>query len=131
MLELKKVLSPEFELNTVTNTILSGSEKVFQTATVRELLWDGVAAIDCRGTESPSEGKVICSLLKPHLPVMIAEHEPGLYKMAYLRHVSSTHMHLCSLRTQQQVRMQLTTIYAKLFRIASTETTWCLIFATK
>jgi hypothetical protein len=68
--------------------IIPGSDSVFQTATVRDLLWDGVTVVDCTGDDLSSEAQMICGMIKPYLPVMVSEQEPGIFKMAFLRYVS-------------------------------------------
>jgi hypothetical protein len=82
-------------MDTVMTEIFHGSEKVFHTATVRDLTWQGVTVVNCTAAYQMSfEAKMVCDMLKPQLPAMVTEHEPGIYKMAYFRHVSSSQIYL-------------------------------------
>jgi len=65
------------------------SEKIFHTARVGDLTFRGVNVVNCTVIDQmSSEGQMVCGALKSLLPAVVAEHEPGLYKMAYFRHVS-------------------------------------------
>jgi len=69
--------------------IFHGSDKIFHTATVGDLTFRGVNVVNCSVIDHlSSEGQMVCGALKSLLPATVAEHEPGIYKMAYFRHVS-------------------------------------------
>jgi hypothetical protein len=56
---------------------------------VGDLIWRGVKAVNCTVPEQMSpNSQMVCGSLKSLLPAMVAEHEPGIFKMAYFRHVS-------------------------------------------
>jgi hypothetical protein len=90
---VKRNFGPDFSVNSILREIFPGSESIFRTTTVRKLLWDGVTVVNCTGDQLSSEAKMICGILKPHLPAVVSEHEPGIFKMAYLRNVSIVYLH--------------------------------------
>jgi hypothetical protein len=81
-------------MNSLLTEVFPSSDKIFQTVTVRKLLWDGVTVVNCAGDQLSPDASMICSVLKPELPVYVTEHEPGIFKLAYLRHVSLVCLHL-------------------------------------
>jgi hypothetical protein len=75
-------------LDDVLKEIFIGWDKIFHTATVKELFWDGLTVVNCTPREMSDEAKMACDMIKPRLPVTVAEHEPGVFKLAYFRYVS-------------------------------------------
>lgn len=77
-------------MDDVLKEIFIGWDNIFQTATVKKLLWDGVTVVNCTPREMSFEAKMACNMIKPRLPVTIAEHEPGIFKLAYFRHKNNS-----------------------------------------
>lgn len=73
----------------IVQELFTPSDTVFLTGTVREVLWDGLEVINCNGGKS-SMAETVCGMVKPNLPVMVSEHEPGVFKVALFRHKNNT-----------------------------------------
>jgi hypothetical protein len=86
--KIKKTVGSGLPMEAIMKEIFIGSDSIFQTATVKKLLWDGLTVVNCTAKEMSFEAKMACDMLKPRLPVTIAEYEPGIFKLAFLRHVS-------------------------------------------
>ena len=90
-------------LDDILKEIFHGSEKVFHTATVGDLIWGGIKLVSCTETNKmSSEASMVCGMLNSLLPPMVTEHEPGVFKMAYFRHVSGSRLYFSSLRSQKK-----------------------------
>ncbi|KAJ4443736.1 hypothetical protein ANN_05514, partial [Periplaneta americana] len=73
----------------IVQELFTPSDTIFLTGTVREVLWDGLEVINCNGGKS-SMAETVCGMVKPNLPVMVSEHEPGVFKAALFRHKNNT-----------------------------------------
>ena len=104
VLKVDRIAGSSLKIGSILKEIFYGSEKVFHTARVRDLLWQGVTVVNCTVTDQMSlEAKMVCGVLKPQLPLMVTEHEPGIFKMAYFRHVSYSQIYLSTLMFRQLV----------------------------
>ncbi|PNF15089.1 hypothetical protein B7P43_G15994, partial [Cryptotermes secundus] len=70
--------------------IFIGWNNIFQTATVKKLLWDGLTVVNCTAKAMSDTASMACEMLKPRLPVTIAEYEPGIFKLAFFRHKNNS-----------------------------------------
>ncbi|KDR19824.1 Lysosome membrane protein 2 [Zootermopsis nevadensis] len=89
-LNVRRNFGPDLSMDPFLKEISPVSESIFLTATVRKLFWDGVTVINCTGDKLSSDAEMICGVLTPHLPVVVSEHEPGIFKMAYFRHKNAS-----------------------------------------
>jgi hypothetical protein len=87
-LKIRKTVGSGLPLDDVLKEVFIGWDKIFHSSTARKLFWDGVTIINCTAKEMSDEAKMACEMLKSRLPVTVAEHEPGIYKLAYFRYVS-------------------------------------------
>jgi hypothetical protein len=87
-LKIKKTVGSGLPMDDVLKEIFIGWDKIFHTATVKKLLWDGLTVVNCTPRKMALEAQMACSMLKPRLPVTITEHEPGIFNLAYFRYVS-------------------------------------------
>jgi hypothetical protein len=86
--KIKKTIGSGLPMEEILKEMFIGWKDIFQTATVKKLLWDGLTVVNCTAKKMSFEAKMACTMLKPRLPVTIAEYEPGIFKMAFFRHVS-------------------------------------------
>jgi hypothetical protein len=88
--KIKKTVGSGLPMEDILKEMFIGWDNIFQTATVKKLLWDGLTVVNCTARKMSVEGQMACSMLKPRLPITITEREPGIFKLAFLRHVSWT-----------------------------------------
>nr|QAB43878.1 sensory neurone membrane protein SNMP2a [Oedaleus asiaticus] len=66
----------------VLSELLSGGAQLFLRATARQLLWDGVPTVDCRGNLS-AVAVLACSALPSLLPPTVQQAQPGVYAFSF------------------------------------------------
>jgi hypothetical protein len=86
--KIRKTVGSGLPMEDILKEIFIGWDNIFQTTSVKKLLWDGLTVVNCTTREMSFEAKMACDMLKPRLPVTIAEYEPGIFKLAFFRHVS-------------------------------------------